>query len=48
MIQPHVGQVGAADLLTHHDSGYPQAVLARQGNPARAVVQFVLSVCKCI
>ncbi len=48
MTQPHVGQVEAADLLTHHDSGYPPAVLARQGNPAPTVMHFVLSVCEYI
>lgn len=41
MTQPHVGQVGAADLLTHHDNGYPPAVLARQGTPAPTVMQSV-------
>ena len=45
MTQPHVGQVGVADLLTHHDSEYPPVKLARQGIPAPTVMQFVLSVC---
>ena len=48
MTQPHVDQVGVAGLLTHHDSGYPPAILARQGNPAPTVMQFVLSVCEYI